>query len=167
VEDLCEDLDLFEDWDFWIRVSRHFRFLHIDKVTAEYRFYGAADAEESHRKKYRYDKARATVFDRSHLFLDGEAWVNFLNNGSAGKFREDALLARVRLAGLKDRLKCYEKSVLEKEEELRTLKSLYDAQLMRNGSLKRGHVGFQMKPESIQRNSAYKVWKKIVRLIRG
>ncbi|NQT55328.1 MAG: hypothetical protein HQ551_03785 [Desulfobacteraceae bacterium] len=76
-------------------------------------------------------------------------------------------MARVRLAGLKDRLKCYEKSVLEKEEELRTLKSLYDAQLMRNGSLKRGHVGFQMKPESIQRNSAYKVWKKIVRLIRG
>jgi len=166
VEDLCEDLDLFEDWDFWIRVSRHFRFLHIDKVTAEYRFYGAADAEESHRKKYRYDKARTTVFDRSHPFLNGETWVNFLNNGSTGKFREDALLTRGRLAELQERIECYKESVLEKEEELRTLKSLYDDLLKRNGRLKRGHMGCEMQSGRIQMNSAYKTWRKIKDLIR-
>ena len=35
VGEFDKGLDLFEDWDFWIRASRHFRFFHIDKVTAE------------------------------------------------------------------------------------------------------------------------------------
>jgi len=33
-----EDLELFEDWDFWMRLSRHFVFHHLDRITAEYRF---------------------------------------------------------------------------------------------------------------------------------
>jgi len=166
VEGFCEEMDLFEDWDFWIRVSRYFPFHHIDKITAEYRFYGVIGAEAAHREKYGYDAALAAVFDRALPLLSGKAWVNFLNNGSAGKFREDALLTRARLAELQERIERYKESVLEREEELRTLKSLYDGLLTRNGRLKRGHMGCEMNSGRIQGNSAYKAWRKIKGLIR-
>lgn len=168
----CEEMDLFEDWDFWIRVSRHFPFHHVDKITAEYRFYGVTGAEASHREKYRYDAALAAAFDRARPFLSGKAWVNFLNNGSMGRFRA-SLNRGAEVAELKEResdcreeILSLKESVLEKEEELRTLKSLCDDLLTRNGRLKRGHMGCEMKSGRIQRNSAYKAWRKIVGLIR-
>jgi len=180
VEGFCDEMELFEDWDFWIRVSRYFPFHHIDKITAEYRFYGVIGAEAAHREKYRYDAELAAAFDRALPYLNGKAWVNFLNNGSMGKFRKEALEMGLRLAEMEERelgyrrdilrvqesVESYKMTMLEKEEELKHLKSLYNAQLMGNGRLKRGHMGFQMNPESIQRYSAYKVWKKIVGLIR-
>ncbi len=171
VEGFCEDLDLFEDWDFWIRVSRHFRFHHIDKITAEYRFYGGTGAEASHREKYRYDAALAAVFDRERSLLNGNAWVNFLNNGSMGIFRA-SLNRGAEVAELKEResdcrgeILSLKESVLEKEEELRTLKSLCDDLLTRNGRLKRGNMGCEMNSGRIQRNSVYKAWRKIKGLI--
>ncbi len=33
-----ETLTTHEDWDFWIRFSRHFEFKHLPKVTSEFRF---------------------------------------------------------------------------------------------------------------------------------
>ncbi|MCF8120602.1 MAG: PIG-L family deacetylase [Deltaproteobacteria bacterium] len=90
VNGFCEDLDLFEDWEFWIRVSRHFRFHHLDQVTAEYRFYAVSSDEGAHREKYRYDEALAAVFDRVKPFVTGTAWVRFLHQGSMGRFRENA-----------------------------------------------------------------------------
>ena len=79
VEGFSLDLDLFEDWDFWIRMSRHFHFDHIDQVTAEYRFYGLETTEESHRKKYLYNDAQAEIFDRAIPFMTGEIWTKFLS----------------------------------------------------------------------------------------
>ena len=79
VDGFSRDLNLFEDWDFWIRVSRDFHFDHIDKVTAEYRFYGAETTEESHRQKYRYTEAQAEIFDRALPFLTGAIWTKFLD----------------------------------------------------------------------------------------
>ena len=81
VEGFSRDLTLFEDWDFWIRASRHFRFHHVDGITAEYRFYGAETTEESHQQKYCYSKAQAEIFDRISPFLKGEIWTKFLENG--------------------------------------------------------------------------------------
>jgi len=78
VDGFSRDLDLFEDWDFWIKVSRHFQFDHIDKVTAEYCFYGAETTEDSHRKKFKYREAQADIFNRTIPFLTGEIWTKFL-----------------------------------------------------------------------------------------
>lgn len=33
------DLAVHEDWDFWLRVSRHFRFFFVDQVLARYRYH--------------------------------------------------------------------------------------------------------------------------------
>jgi glycosyltransferase involved in cell wall biosynthesis len=109
-----ESLDLFEDWDFWIRVSSRFAFHHEDTVTAEYRFYNVPDAETAHRQKYRYDTALAAVFDRTRPLLSGKAWVNFLKNGSMGRFRLSGLADKGRIAELED-------SVAACQEEIRVL----------------------------------------------
>jgi len=74
------NLDLFEDWEFLIRASRQFSFQHVDKVTAEYRFYGVTDTEASHRGKYAYDQAQAAIFDRVAPYLTGEGWLKFLKS---------------------------------------------------------------------------------------
>ncbi|MBC8418116.1 MAG: PIG-L family deacetylase [Desulfobacterales bacterium] len=97
VEGFSEDLTLFEDWDFWIRVSRHFHFHHIDKVTAEYRFYGAKTTEESHRQKYEYLKAQAQIFDRATPFLTGEIWTKFLSTDLFDQLRHDGKCQNDRL----------------------------------------------------------------------
>ena len=60
-------------------MSRDFHFDHIDRVTAEYRFYGAETTEESHRQKYQYNEAQAEIFDRAIPFLTGAIWTKFLN----------------------------------------------------------------------------------------
>ncbi len=77
ISGFSEDLTLFEDWDFWVRVSRHFSFEHVDRTTAEYRFYGKEDMASSHRMKYEYDQARAVMFDRNLSYMDGQAWAAF------------------------------------------------------------------------------------------
>jgi len=77
VKGFSTDLTLFEDWDFWIQVSRHFFFRHVDRTTAEYRFYGTNDMASFHRFKYSYDQARATIFDRALPHMDGRAWAAF------------------------------------------------------------------------------------------
>lgn len=33
-----EEIDLLEDWDFWLRLSQRHRFLRLPRITAEYRF---------------------------------------------------------------------------------------------------------------------------------
>jgi len=72
------DLGLFEDWDFWIRTSRYFSFHHINKVTAEYRFYGGGAAEKASREKHEYHKFLAMIFDRNIPYFTGQGCAKFL-----------------------------------------------------------------------------------------
>jgi glycosyltransferase involved in cell wall biosynthesis/LmbE family N-acetylglucosaminyl deacetylase len=83
-----EDLSVFEDWDLWIRMSRHFTFSHVDEVTAEYRFYGSESIVQSHRQKYEYDKNQAKIFDRIIPHLNGELWIKFLKSPYINSLRK-------------------------------------------------------------------------------
>jgi len=83
-----EDLSVFEDWDLWIRMSRHFTFSHVDEVTAEYRFYGSESVVQSHRQKYEYDKNQAKIFDRIIPYLNGELWIKFLRSPYINSLRK-------------------------------------------------------------------------------
>lgn len=82
-----ENLNVFEDWDFWMRMSRFFEFQHLDKITAEYRFYGEHGVEISHRKKYEYDQALGVMFEKAIPYLSGRAWLHFLDEGLVGWLR--------------------------------------------------------------------------------
>lgn len=118
VEGFCDDMVLYEDWDFLVRISRHFTFHHIDKVTAEYRFYGVTNIEKSHRQKYRYDEARAMIFDRVLPFLTGKAWVNFLNGGSLERLKRDTRNWEAKLSELEQAVRNYEVMAQEQEQQI-------------------------------------------------
>lgn len=129
-----EDLDLFEDWDFWLRASRRFPFHHVPKVTAQYRFYGAESAEALHRKKYAYEKAEAKLFDRALPFLDGEIWLRFLKSDLyrgmvAPQGSADALAGLLR-----DKERALSEA-LQREEGLRAKVTALDRDLARRGLL--------------------------------
>jgi LmbE family N-acetylglucosaminyl deacetylase len=83
VKGFSETLTLFEDWDFWMRASRHFPFQHVDRTTAEYRFYGTTGMAAAHRQKYQYDRAREILFDRALPHMTGRAWAAFQKGISA------------------------------------------------------------------------------------
>ena len=87
VTGFSEALTLFEDWDFWMRASRHFPFHHVDRTTAEYRFYGTTGMATAHRMKYQYDQAREILFDRALPHMDGRAWASFQKGVSARRKR--------------------------------------------------------------------------------
>ena len=64
-----ETFDIYEDWDFWLQLSQHTNFQHIDSITAYYREGGDSDtAVEDVRLRYQSDnilgKARAAIFDK-------------------------------------------------------------------------------------------------------
>ena len=60
----CERLKLFEDWDFWIRLSRHCEFKHVKQTTAEKRILGQNQSvPEDHNTSVR-DEARAIMNER-------------------------------------------------------------------------------------------------------
>jgi glycosyltransferase involved in cell wall biosynthesis len=82
-----ENMELFEDWDFWMRISRFIEFLYVDKITAEYRFFGYQQAEDAHRQKYAYDQALGVMFEKALPYLSGRAWLHFLNEGLVGSLR--------------------------------------------------------------------------------
>jgi glycosyltransferase involved in cell wall biosynthesis len=42
-----EEIDLLEDWDFWLRLSQRYKFVRLPRITAEYRFRVSATLENS------------------------------------------------------------------------------------------------------------------------
>jgi len=64
-----ETFDIYEDWDFWIQLSQHTSFQHVDVITAFYREGGDSNtAAADVRLRYQADndlgKARAAIFEK-------------------------------------------------------------------------------------------------------
>gem|GEM_PF-4279239 len=102
VDGFCEELTLFEDWDFWIRLSRQHDFLHIDQITAEYRFYQDPDIQTAHRRKYAFEEAQEQIFNRVRPYLSGKTWLSFLKNGQVGRLKQDVKKLETSLANCKE-----------------------------------------------------------------
>jgi len=64
-----ETFDIYEDWDFWLQLSQHTAFSHVDKITAYYREGGDSEtaAVDTH-SRYNADsllgKGRAAIFNK-------------------------------------------------------------------------------------------------------
>ena len=57
-----ESLDIYEDWDFWLQVSRETAFVHVDKITAHYRQGGnSATADVNAQQRYSSGNAISTA----------------------------------------------------------------------------------------------------------
>jgi hypothetical protein len=117
--------------------------------------------EKSHRQKYRYDEARAMIFDRVLPFLTGKAWVNFLNGGSLDRLKHDTLNGEAKQSEPEQAMRNYQATALQKEEELTYLKGQCDGLLNQNEDLKNRHYECREALERIQRHLAYRAYRKI------
>ena len=61
-----ESLDIYEDWDFWLQVSRQTTLRHIDQVTAFYRQGGSSDTGTDD---------YSTRFQPGHVLADARAGI--------------------------------------------------------------------------------------------
>ena len=65
-----EEFEIFEDWDFWLQLSEHTDFHHVDHCTAFYRAGGASETGDPGDHMRRFDpehqlgKARAAVYNK-------------------------------------------------------------------------------------------------------
>ncbi len=65
-----EDFEIFEDWDFWLQLSEHTDFHHVDRCTAFYRAGGASETGDPGDYLRRFDpehqlgKARVAVYNK-------------------------------------------------------------------------------------------------------
>lgn len=88
-----EAFDIYEDWDFWLQLSQHTNFEHIDVITAFYREGGDSDtAVEDVSLRYQADnllgKARAAIFQK---WLG--QWTGEKVNALIGHLDQSALLS--------------------------------------------------------------------------
>ena len=72
-----EAFNIYEDWDFWLQMSRETIFHHIDKISAYYRQGGDSDTEPGdHSHRYsannKLGKARAAIFEKWKPLWTGE-----------------------------------------------------------------------------------------------
>lgn len=67
-----ETLDIYEDWDFWLQLSRHTSFLHLDRISAGYRNTGESGAGPSV-GEFAVQRAREHIFDKwKHIWSGAE-----------------------------------------------------------------------------------------------
>jgi len=156
----CESLILFEDWDFWVRLSRNHLFHHIDRVTAEYRFFGSSGIESAHRSKYAYDESKAIIFDRVKSFMTGNSWTRFLQNGSVGQLQQQLKNIqmvvddhREELTQLKQNIQTWEIC----QADNRKVETLADENEWLRSELKREHALSQTLATVLSRNDDIKI----------
>ena len=87
-----EVFEIYEDWDFWLQLSQHTNFQHIDSITAYYREGGDSDtAVGDVRLRYQADnilaKSRAAIFEK---WLP--KWTGERMNALIGQLDQSALL---------------------------------------------------------------------------
>ena len=69
-----ESLTTHEDWDLWIRLSRHFAFSHIKRVTAEYR-HRADGSTMTSGNSADFLKTRKRIYDTYKRFVKGKPGI--------------------------------------------------------------------------------------------
>jgi len=100
-----ENLEFFEDWDFWIQLTQHTTILHVDKIGAVYRNYGHSglglnqdkdNLRELRGKLYEKWKATLTGEQLDDLIEYREETIarlneQFIRSSHANTVREEAL----------------------------------------------------------------------------
>lgn len=66
-----ENLQVFEDWDFWIQVAQHSEILHIDSITAIYHNYGHSGLGLQQDETF-LKESRSKVYDKWKMLLTGK-----------------------------------------------------------------------------------------------
>lgn len=65
------DLEVYEDWDFWLQLSQLTDFIHVNKVTASYRVFGDSGVNPVLAEEESVHRAKAIIFDKWRLKWTG------------------------------------------------------------------------------------------------
>ncbi|NBQ68548.1 MAG: glycosyltransferase, partial [Nitrosomonadaceae bacterium] len=79
-----ENLQVFEDWDFWIQVAQHSEILHIDNITAIYHNYGHSGLGLQQDETF-LKESRSKVYDKWKMLLTGQQLEDLI------EYREDLI----------------------------------------------------------------------------
>lgn len=107
-----ENLEVFEDWDFWIQLSQHSEILHIDKITAIYRNHGNSGLGIKQDEAF-LKELRSRVYDKWKTLLTGEQLEELI------QYREDTI------SNLRSRL-------ADKEQLITSLQNRYEQARLEN-----------------------------------
>ncbi|MBT3530306.1 MAG: glycosyltransferase [Gammaproteobacteria bacterium] len=115
-----DSFDIYEDWDFWLQLSRHTDFYHLPVVSAFYRDGGdsqtaAADEIQRFQNDSVQGKARAAIFNKWK-----QVWEGVELNALIGTLYEERV---TQLKQLKAQIIAQQKFVEKKSQEASSLKS--------------------------------------------
>lgn len=139
-----EQLDIYEDWDFWLQINRYTDFLHLDTVTAFYREGGdSGTALNSNNSKFLRGhpacEARSKIYKKWMNIWNGHelnSFLGYLENNSeldelskalaeehkANIYHQDQLKQRLEM--LADLHKSLSSSINERNQLSRTISKL-------------------------------------------
>lgn len=114
-----ETLDLMEDWDFWLQVSRYTSFIHLDRIGACYRNRGESGLGETIDGRLLVE-VRGAVFDKWRTIWTGVQWADTILHSEAqsGQAERRADLARTQLAEREAELAQVRDQLIVREAEL-------------------------------------------------
>lgn len=71
-----EDMVIFEDWDYLVRVSRLYSFLHIKETTAEDRYYNE-ESLPNHNLKYNTDEWYLKLYSKHKRYINEKSLLQY------------------------------------------------------------------------------------------
>jgi glycosyltransferase involved in cell wall biosynthesis len=112
IGDFDEKMEIYEDWDCWIRASRLYDFLHIKETTAEYRCYDEKTMLPLHALKFDFEDWRKRLSEKHGKYISA---ISAEDKDSLIQSLEESI------ADMKMRIKSLERSVSEKDGAISAL----------------------------------------------
>ncbi len=102
-----EDMLMYEDWNFWVRISRHYDFQHIRQVTSEYRIFTDRKGAYAHDHSPQRDYWLGYAFEKHRNLISGADYVEYQTQ-------------------LKEKIASYESKIAEQHEQITALREHAD-----------------------------------------
>src|SRR4030042_3061972 len=152
-----ESLEINEDWDLLIRLSRNFHFIHVPEVTAEYSLFPKGEkrqdtAQIATDRKNIHTLWFKTVFDKHKALITGNDWYAFYSGYLIPKHERELQFLRDLIASEQTRLEgeLIEKSaeICQKDEELERIRAEI---CQKDEELERIRAEIRQKDEELER----------------
>jgi len=85
-----ENLDVYEDWDFWMQLSQHTTFVHLDRISACYRNFGFSGMGVTRNERF-LRTATALIYDKWKQRWTGEQLFQMIRRANGVVERYKAL----------------------------------------------------------------------------
>lgn len=129
-----ENLEIFEDWDFWIQLAQYSKILHIDKITAVYRNHGHSGMGFQYDESF-LRESRSKVFDKWKMLLTGKQLDDLIEyrenlvtsfRNQVTDFQNQAIDFRNQLANLQNQSIELHNQLANKEHQIASLKNFLE-----------------------------------------